>query len=80
MVPSKKTSKSGLSLDIKQDKISLVEKGRQLEDDKLSQVAKDYNLAVSNKKKYSILMDLMSNDGREQKRGAMKLLEENKID
>ena len=67
-------------MDIKQDRISLAEKGRQLEDDKLSQVAKDYKMAVSNKKKYAMLMDLMSNDGKEQKRGAMNLLEDNKID
>ena len=37
-------------------------------------------MAVSNKKKYAMLMDLMSNDGNEQKRGAMNLLEDNKID
>ena len=37
-------------------------------------------MAVSNKKKYAMLMDLMSNDGKEQKRGAMNLLESNKID
>lgn len=37
-------------------------------------------MAVRNKKKMAVLMDLMSNDGRSQKRGAAKLLAESKRD
>lgn len=77
---SKKTSKSGLSLDIKPDVVSLQERGRQVEDETLSRVAKDYNAAVKNKKKMAMLMDLMSNDGTDDRHKALNILEQSKSD
>ena len=39
------------NLEIKQDKVSKIEKERQSVDDRLSRVAKDYRMAVKNKER-----------------------------
>ena len=53
------------NLSVKVDKISSFERDRQSVDERMSRVAKDYSMAVKNKKRMAALMDILSNDDRD---------------
>ena len=57
--------RSPLRLEAKPDRISLVEKERQSQERSLSRVASDFKMAVSNKKRMAVLMDILQDDQKD---------------